>query len=349
MKFNVGLDSGYGYCLVKSNSKEIIVPNFIEKINEEQAEDLAKNINSLSEKSMLIKYENEYYTIGSFAVKANSKLKRYTTNDRIGNEYHLVEILSCLGLINNNRNFEVNLVVGLPNKLRDKKGDMVNWLTKKWKFSYLTKNGEIERVIDIRECGCVEQCLVAIYELSQDQIEELSILSIDVGQNTGDACVVSEGIPSINVTDWANFDGIKLCYENLKSKLVKSFQSQFNIYDVYDKDLQTAIETGILKVKNTKIDIADILHEVFDEYAEYVFLEIEDKYSDTLSNVDYTIASGGIFCSDYFSQKLANKFSKYKITFAKFENPQHSVVNGMYNLSNILFDDDSKDDEVNEK
>ena len=137
-------------------------------------------------------------------------------------------------------------------KLRDKKEDMAKWLNKKWKFSYMIKSGEIERVIEVKECACIEQSLSAIYELKPEEIDELSILSIDIGHSTGDCCLVLEGVPSINFSDWANFEGVKKCYDMLKPKLVQSFQSQYNIYDLYDKDIQIAIETGFLKIKNTK-------------------------------------------------------------------------------------------------
>lgn len=346
MLINVGIDSGFGFCLAKSNNKEVIVSNFIKKIDEDDAYKLAININNLNEDNLIVHYDDNYYVVGKLAVKADPKLKRHATNDRINNEYHLIEILSVMGMMATSRNFDVNLVVGLPNKLRNKKQDMVTWLQKKWKFSYLTKSGEIERIIEVKNCACIEQPLSAIYELSQDDIDALNIVSIDLGHSTADAIYISEGIPSINSNDWLSFEGVKRCYEKLRIKLIKEFQTQYGIYDILERELQQAIETGYFKVKQNNIDVTEIVHEVFDEYSEYVAMEVEDNYSDYLPNADYVITSGGIMCNDYFTKVLAERFKKFQINFARFENPQKSIVNGMYNLANLIFEDDNKESDV---
>jgi hypothetical protein len=338
---NSSVDSGFGYSLGKSSLKEVTISNFIKKISEKDAKILSQKIDSPSPDKLIIEYDNQYYVMGKLATKADPSLKRYSTNNRIGDIYHLIEILATLGLLcDTSKSFDTNLIVGLPNKLRDDKNDMADWLKKEWKFSYLTKNNKIDKIANVIQVAVIEQPIGAIYNLSQEEIDDVNIISCDIGHATADCCLMTNGVLSINNKDWIAIDGVKRCYIDLKDRLIDKFQKKYDIYDITESDLQVAIETGMFKLKKNNIDISEILNNILNDYAEYIVREIEDRYADYLSKADYVIGSGGIMNNRYFVQTLSDKLSKSKITFAMFDNPQKSIVNGMFNIANILFEDD---------
>jgi len=345
---NCAVDSGYGYSLGQSGIKEVIISNFIKRIDREDALVLANKVNELNEKGLIIKYKDEYFVMGNLAVKADPSVKRHSINNRVNNIYHLIEILSTLGMLCDSKSFDVNLVVGLPNKLKDDKKPMAEWLKNKWEFKYITKNGEVERIINVKNVAVVEQPVGAIYNLSQDDLEDLNVISCDVGHATTDCCLMTNGILSINDTDWIAIEGVKRCYGKLKEKLVKEFKDEYGIYDVLEKDLQLAIETGTFKINKQNKDITDILNKILDDYAEYIALEIADKYSNYLVNADYIIGSGGIMNNDYFASALTRNLISNKVQLAFFDDPQKSIVHGMFNIANSLFEDDFNTEEEND-
>ncbi|BDR74166.1 hypothetical protein K144316041_p20050 (plasmid) [Clostridium tetani] len=346
---NCAVDSGYGYSLGQSGIKEVIISNFIKRIDKEDALVLATKINSLNEKGLIINYKNEYFVMGNLAVKADPSVKRHSINNRVNNIYHLIEILSTLGMLCDSKSFDVNLVVGLPNKLKDDKKSMTEWLKNKWEFKYITKDGEIERIIDVKNVAAIEQPVGAIYNLSQDDLEDLNVISCDVGHATTDCCLMTNGILSINDKDWIAIEGVKKCYGSLKEKLIKEFKDEYGVYDVLEKDLQLAIETGVFKIGKQNKDITNILNKILDDYAEYIALEISEKYSNYLVNADYIIGSGGLMNNDYFASALTKNLISNKVQLAFFDDPQKSIVHGMFNIANSIFDDDFNTENENNK
>jgi hypothetical protein len=337
---NCAIDSGYGYSLGESTLKEVIISNFIKRITKEDAFLLASNIEKIDENGLIVNYKGSYYIIGKLTTKADPEIRRHSTNARVGDIYHLIEILGTLGMLCDNKSFNVNLIVGLPNKLRDSKIEMAEWLKNEWKFSYLTKHGETDRLIKIENVAVVEQPVGAIYNIPQSELQDVSIISCDVGHATTDCCIMTEGVLSINSKDWIAIEGVKRCYEALKTKLIREYQSKFGIYDILEKDIQLAIETGMFRVNKQKINITNMLNEVLDDYSEYISLEIVDKYADYLHNADYVIGSGGIMNNDYFASRLTEKLQSNKVQLAFFNNPQKSIVHGMFNIANALYEDD---------
>jgi plasmid segregation protein ParM len=331
------VDSGYGYGLGRSEIREVIISNFIRKITEDDAKTYAEKIKQLNQDNIIMKYQGTYYAVGNLAVKADPKIKRNPTNDRIDNSYHLIEILSILGLLCDSRNYTVDLIVGLPNKLRSEKKKMVKWLNNKFEFSYLTSEGEIFKSVEVINVACVEQAVSAIYNLDKTALEGSNVISIDLGHSTLDCVYVSNSIVSLNASDWISADGVKWCYDELAKKLVERFRDEYQLYEVLEKDLQTAIEVGIFKIHNEKVDIQDLLNSVFEDYADMIYNLIADKYSYYLPTVEYIIASGGMMSNQNFYQRLAKKFKHYNIQFAIFPNPQKSIVNGMYVIGQELY------------
>jgi hypothetical protein len=338
---NCSVDSGYGYSLGHSPMKEVIISNFIKKLSQEDAKTIAEKITETNEDNILIKYQGTYYAVGKLALKADPKIKRGASNNRVNDVEHHIELLATLGLLCDSRNYDVNLVVGLPNKLRYDKKNMATWLKKTFEFSYLNSTGESFKEINIKKVACIEQPVAAIYNLTEDEREVCNIISLDLGHNTADGVYMSEGVVSVNANDWFNMDGVRWCYDELEKKIVeKYYNSEYKIVSVLERDLQTAIETGILKFQNKKENITPILNDIFEDYADLIFKEVENKYSQYFSTTDYVIASGGIMSNKLFAEKLGKKFKVYSITFAVFKNPQKSIVDGMFNIANQLYEDD---------
>jgi plasmid segregation protein ParM len=338
---NASVDSGYGYSLGCSPMKEVIISNFIKKISQDDAKRIAENITIVNEDNVLIKYDGTYYAVGKLAVKADPKITRGASNDRVNDIEHHIELLATLGLLCDNRNYDVNLVVGLPNKLRYDKKNMAKWLKKTFDFAYLNSQEEVYKEVNIKNVACIEQPIAAVYNLTDEQREVCNIISLDIGHNTTDGIYMSEGVVSVNANDWLNLDGVRWCYNELEKRLVaKYFDSEYKIVSVLERDLQIAIETGIFKFHNKKENIDSILNDIFNDYADLIFKEVENRYSQYFTTTDYVIASGGIMSNNAFAEKLSKKFKFYGITFAIFPNPQKSIVNGMFNIANQLYEDD---------
>jgi hypothetical protein len=338
---NCSVDSGYGYSLGRSPLKQIIISNFIKKLSQEDARSIAEKITETNEDNILLKYQGTYYAVGKLALKADPKIKRGASNNRVNDVEHHIELLATLGLLCDSRNYDVNLIVGLPNRLRFDKKNMATWLKKTFEFAYLTSEGENFKEINIKKVACIEQPVAAVYNLTEDERAICNIISLDIGHNTTDGIYMSEGVISVNANDWLNLDGVKWCYDELEKKIVnKYFDSEYKIVSVLERDLQTAIETGIFKFHTKREDISPMLNDIFEDYADLIFREVENKYSQYFSTTDYVIASGGVMSNKLFAEKLAKKFKVYGITFAVFNNPQKSIVDGMFAIANEIYEDD---------
>ena len=337
---NSAVDSGYGYCIGRSMIKDVTISNFIKRISEDSALELAKSVDIIDNNGLIIKFQEHYYMMGNLATKADPGIKRKVINNRVNDIYHLVEILGILGILCDSKVFATNLMVGLPNKLKDEAEAMANWLKGKWEVSYLTKYGQLDKLINIQNVNVVPQSIAPIYNLPIENIEKNNIISCDIGHGTGDMCLMIEGVPSINTEYWVSVEGAKQVYSDLKKRLIKEYQSDYGIYDIPERDIQVAVETGFFKVKKDLINVTDILDDCLESYAEYIAYEMSDKYSTYFFSADYIIGAGGLFNNDSFATKLTKFLQQNKVQLAFFEDPQYSIVAGMFNLINMYYGDD---------
>lgn len=342
MIINVGADTGYGYALSVSATKELCIPNYIKQVTESDVEEIVGNVTKLDENNIILKYQNNYYVVGRLAIKMYPYLtRRLSIVERIRDTYHLVELLSLLGLQLNQNNFDVNLVVGLPNRmgLNDKR-EMEKWLKSTFKFVYLTADGVVERNIRVENVVCISQPTALIFNLDPEDRNQV-ILAIDIGHNTTDAIIWQYDTVVQDKNLKLCIQGVKMCYNRLADLLISKFGKEYKLTEVMEKDLQYAIETGLFTLHGKKHDISDLLTIVFEEFVDYIFTEISNVYGAYLPIVDSIICGGGIMVNDRFAEMLSKKFkSVYNVSFFRPSKPQYAIANGFWRLANELYTDD---------
>lgn len=341
MVMNFGIDTGYGYTLSKCHSKELVIPSFIRKVSRYDAETIAEEIDKTTEDSVLVEYDNGYYIIGNLAIQYfPDTQRRLLVANRVGDEFHLVMLLTMIGLSVNQSVVDVNVVVGVPNKLNHLKKDMEKWLCNSYEISFLNSEGKIERCINIKNVKCISQPSALIYDMDPE-MRNSTVLAIDIGHNTTDLLLWQKGKVVHDVSLRTSIDGVKRCYDELNKLLVARYNKTHKLFDVLEIQLQTAIETGYFSLHGEQVDITDMLDDVLEDFADYLFTSIDRVYSKYLPTVDIIVCGGGIMTNDTFAKKLADKFkSVYELTFIRPKKPQFAIVRGMYNIATELFGDD---------
>lgn len=338
---NTAVDSGYGYALGKSSAKTAKISNYILKLSEEQVNQVASGIKEVKEDGLIIKYQEQYFAFGDLAFKLDKNVKRQPTALRINNLNHTVEILGTLGLLHKSGEFETNLQLGVPNKLRFYKDKFKeSMLGKEFNFSYITKNGEHQKKVKLANVDVIEQAVAPIYNFPEEIIKKYSIISLDIGHGTGDGCLMNEGVLSTKSTDWLSIDGVKWCHEQMKTKLLTEYRDKYNMSDIEDIKVQVAIENNVFRIKGEDIDVTEINEKIFNDYTDYIVSELDSAYGDFLSRVDYIIGSGAIMDNEIFISLLTEKLAPYGVEFKKFGNPQEAITNGMFNLVSRNHEDD---------
>lgn len=342
---NVAVDSGYGYALGKSKERIIRLSNYILKVDETFVDSLRENLTELSEDKILVKYKDNYYAIGELATRLDDSVNRYISNNRVGDLYHTLEIITTLALTTDLEKFSVNLILGLPNKLAYLEKALQEDIKGDYEIEFIQSNGDIKKSFSVNNnVVVIPQPLAPIFNLKPEGIPKYQILSIDIGHGTLDAFVLRKGIKSINRKEYMCIEGVSRCYSKLEEKLIEKYREEYGIMNIENIRLQEAIEENVFRFKNQQIDIIDINKVVFGEYAEYIFHELENCYGDNLGKFDIIIGSGAIMSNAFFVNCLSNLLSQYKVTFKVLGNPQESIVNGMFNIINSKF----KEEVVNE-
>lgn len=345
---NCAVDSGYGYAIGRSFEEVVLISNFISKISETNAKALAKNIKEPNADELIIKYHSEYYVVGKLATKAFPSLKRTVMNERVDNKEHLIEILSVLGLLCSDTTFNANLIGGLPNILSHEKDAMATWLKKAYRFSYLCQSGEKTKCINVQNVIVVEQPTAVIFNLNSEELDSLSVISLDIGHGTADACLMVEGVLVLDLKYIIRIEGCKRIYSQLEERLLEKYRESYGVHSILERDLQNAIENGVFKINNENKDITKILEEILSDYATYVANEVSEKYQEHIRSCEYLIGAGGLFKNKYFVTELSNRLSKYRVQLALFDDPQMSVVDGMLNIINAYHKDDYSDFKIEE-
>ena len=344
MIFNIGCDSGYGYTMSNSALRESRFSSYIEKITEHKAESIKQGIIKVDEDNILIKFEDNYYVMGKLCEKHFMDSSRRVELNRVGDTFHLAQLLTSISLnAKDMSNVNVNLMVGLPVRSKDDRTSFVDWLSnKKFKITFLTRDKEYNKVISINVCHCLLQPLFPIFSaIGLEKAEGKNILSLDIGYGSTDGVRLEDNIPSESTQDQIDLIGAKRVLDELEEEIVAKYGKDYkHVRSISERTLQTVLETGVYLVNGKQLDVADVLETAFENYADYIFKEIQRRYIQKLPDIDTVLVAGGLACSETFMRKLAMLFWDYKIDVVTSLEPQWDICRGMRIMLDITQPDD---------
>lgn len=332
---NISCDLGYGMIIAKSKEREIMINNLITEIEDDKVDMIREMLNDEDEENVFIKHEGKYYILGEMSARV-SNIKRYLSND-VTSVYRMVQTLGSIALLSNSEQIETNIILGLPNKLAYKKEQLSESMLGIYEIDIIKKENIIHKTISIENCLTIEQPLSPIFNLKMNGIRKYNILSLDVGHNTADTTVLRKGVKSTSPREWVCVDGVKYCYELIEQELIKKFRD-YGIMSIEELTLQETIESGLFKFKSQIIDVTEeIVNPILKKYAQYIYHEIENAYSDFLAKADIIILSGGIGANRTFINELSQLLSAYKVVFKVLDSPQKAICTGMFNIINSKY------------
>lgn len=338
-KITCGIDTGFGYCISYTDKKLYKMRNYIQKIPKASALDIAKQIKEVNDKNILIKYENNYYICGDLCLTYYPDTIQRLDRNRVENVYHLIELLSLAGLQYSDSEFNLDLCVGVPNRAKKDMIDMKEWLSNIWEFSYLCSMGEIKKQITIENVACIPQVLAPIFTLPENIRENKLVLSIDLGHSSSDFLLANKMKLVKRPGAMIDAEGVVRCYRTLKDMLIEHYsKTKYKITDYSSLQLQEIIETEKYILNDEEQDITDTLDYVFEQYADYIFYQVENNMADFLSTVDAFIVSGGIMNNAKFKEMLSQRFiDAYGKPFFAAKDAQSIIANGLYLYSNMKY------------
>ena len=348
MLMNTSVDTGYGYLMGETKVGKVIMPSYIEEISQVSFKENKKTIEKINERNLLVEFNKKYYAVGKLATKIKPDTQRNLTNSRVQNDEHLVSMLSVVSLLTNSNNTDINIGLGLPQQLISDAEALEGWVKGKFEITLHSKDKEIKKTINIKNSMCMNQGLAPIYLLEDDELEK-NIISVDLGHNTFHSVYWSDYNAPLELRRHGK--GMRTCYDDLRVRL-ENMETEDRIINVTQQELERAIESGVFVRNKKKIDITDMLNEVFETKAKELFRTIESAYSDLLTSVDIIIFNGGAMQNENFITKLGEMFKKYyNIEFIIFEEPQWAVTKGILRCLNDEFEDDFGDieDEDNQQ
>lgn len=351
MLLNIGCDTGYGYTMSSSKIGESRFSSYIERIEDFEAENIRKNLTDLNEDSLLVKYNKEYYILGRLCEKQYMDATRYVRINRVGDTLHLIQLLTSIALnAKVTSNIDVNLMVGLPVRSEGDREAFSNWLTDtKHEITFLTKDKDYTKVINVNKCFCSLQPLFPIFSaIGKENAKGKNILSLDVGYSSTDGVRYEDDSMSKLSQDQIDLEGAKKIQDSIESQIKAKYKGDYMHLAVTERSLQMALETGLYFINGEQVDISEILDNVFESYAGYLFKEVQRRYTHKLSDIDIVLVSGGLGCSENFMKRLAGMFKDYKITVATSNEPQWDICRGMHIFLNMGVSDSFDDNEKGE-
>lgn len=340
---NIGCDSGYGYTMSSSSFGENKFSSYIQKISKRKALEIKESVEVFDEDNLLVEYMDNYYIMGRLCEKHYMDSTRRIDLNRVGDIYHLVQLLTSVSLNTKALNrVKVNLMVGLPIRSRDDRGAFKDWLEgEKFAITFLTRGKEYKRIIEINKCHCFLQPIFPIFSalLPEDQVK--NILSLDIGYSSTDGVRFEDGGMSESNRDQIDLIGTHKIITELEDEIIGKYKPTYShLLSVTERSLQIALETGEFNINGKPVDIEDVLDDVIESYVDYIFKELQRRYIQKLSDIDIILVSGGLANSLIFMEKLADRFREYMIVVATSSEPQWDVCRGMNILLNELEDVD---------
>ena len=344
MGINIGVDAGYGYIMSSAEIGEVKFSSYIKKVTEQQALEIKSEITKAGDvNKILVKYNDAYYALGRLCEDMFPNETRMITNDRVGNVYHLVQILTSIALtLKNSNSINANLMVGVPNRLAFSKKQMKQWLeNKKYEIS-LIGTRSINKTISIDLCHCLLQPVFPVFSAFDEvEISQKSIMSLDIGHSSTDAIVMKNFAYSQEREDIVAIQGMNRVYNWIEGELINRFHKNHMLTSVPESKIQSLVENGVFYLNGKKVDVSDILSSAMDDYANFLFMEVNRKYLVTLPVIDVILVSGGVASNEDFMRTFAKLFKNMEIDVMTEAEPQWSVCRGMKNVMDQLIADDA--------
>ncbi|ACA57322.1 ParM/StbA family protein [Clostridium botulinum] len=335
-----GVDTGFGYGIGMTNDTEVKMKNYINNITEKEALNIADTIKELNDENTLIKYNGKYFICGDACIERYPDTMQRLNRDRIKDEYHLIELLSIVGQLTKESEFNLYLCVGLPNRSKGDSKKFEDWLKgSSFEFSYLCNFGEVKKKVYIKDVTCLPQAYSPIFTLPRNDMNK-TIFSVDIGHSTLDLMLV-KNMQTVMASDTLlDGEGCIRIYNNLKQALIRQNEDKKITYYSYSQ-LQEILENGNYSLYGEEQQIENILNRCLEEYAEYVFFTIENNMYKYMPTVDTFIFSGGLLNNTTFKTILSDKFKQaYKIPLLVQNNrSQYTIAEGLKEYSNIKYAD----------
>lgn len=337
---NIGIDSGFGYGIAVTDDKKIIIPSFITEVSEREAKAEAEDIkeSEVENTTALVvklspleeKGENKFFFVGDLVTQVKPDVKRELTTLRINNEKHLVQILTLIGLSSDEDKITVNLGMGLPNKLKYEATNLKKWLSGTYKISFLYKDMEVEKTINIDTITVLSQSVACIFSLPEEEYVGEKIISEDMGHYTKDSCLWTGRHADDDFDACGN--GFFKCYKKMQTKLLKSSNIREITTTIKEKNVQEALETGSVTLRNGTNDVREMQREVLEDYAKEVVQDVVTEFESIFDDIKFLLLSGGVVNNKEFVEMVKTNASDYGIEIKVPDEPQLAVAKGLYNF-----------------
>lgn len=168
---------------------------------------------------------------------------------------------------------------------------------------------------------------LADYRLDSDghviEDTDRDMIIMDIGFNTIDIVAVEKGKITREDSDTLYGQGVS----RMAFKVIAELRDTENLYYLSEVAANDILLNGKYKVYGQEKDLSGFKKTVIDEYAKWLFVEMESRMTRRLQNVDRIILSGGgaYFMKDYIPQKYAGLVSVP-------QNPEYSNARGFLKL-----------------
>lgn len=342
---NVAVDLGYAYVQAKARDILVKFDAYIKQIPESEIDEIRNNIDTLDEKHLLVKYNKKYYVLGQLAITNYPSLTKRLIMDRY-DEISIIQYLSAISLLSEDNEILCNLAIGYPNRSRNEKEKAEKMFNGMYQIEFLTRNDIVTKIVRFESIKAIPQPVSVAFSIAEENREN-KILVVDIGYGTSDVALLDKMSVSKEVGARYFNRGTELIYKLLEEKIYSSpIVQRHKIPKISEKTLQGIIETGKWKINGVdQPEIKNILIESLREYADELYNNIVANIVN-LDECDIMLGSGAIFKNKEFTQYLADKFKEYGFIFATSPQPEWSVVNGLYEFSNLYFEVEEEAEET---
>ena len=334
---NIGIDIGFAYLASFWNGGKLTIPSLCKEISKKEALETSKVIaekNIKNGRQLVVKFrdvdkkEEKYFYVGDIALEKDDKVRRVLTTKTLDNLKYLVKVLSLLGITTDEEDINFNLSIGIPVKMKGKAQELKEWLTGRFEISFLCRGKEIIRKINIENVEVLSQALAPVYSLEEYRGKQ--IVSVDLGHYTNDMCFWTGGSKRDDL-DYCG-DGFHQCYNEMRNMLLNDKNIIELTTTIREKDIQEALENGVVNLINGKNDVEYNREKILKDYSIMVVEDIVTMYETIFDDIDFILISGGLIENNSFINMFMKEIEKYRMKILMPEEPKYAVAKGLYNL-----------------